>query len=352
MLLLSVLLACGGPPAAAPPVDGPTQLAAGDVATVHTQTISAGPHISGTLDPLAKAVIRAEASGSVVELGAELGQRVHKGDVLARIEANAAAQGEVSASAGVAAADADVKVAEREAERAAHLVTVGALAQRDLELAQSALTSARARLKDARARQASAQTVLSGTVVRSPIDGVVSERNVNHGDIVAPGAPLFTVLDPSTLRLNGAVPADAIGDLAVGNGVDLTVQGHGDKPYRGSIVRIAPAVDPTTRQLPVLVSLDNADGALAAGLFAEGDVAAAAHDGKVVPATAITTGAASASVLRVKAGKVETVAVSLGLRDPAHDLVEVTSGLDEGDVVVLGPAKALPPGTAVAVGGS
>lgn len=349
--LLLLLAACGGPPEVAAPVAGPTLLASQDFATVGRASISAGPRVSGALDAASKAVIRAEAGGSVLEVSAEIGQRVKKGDLLARIEGNVARESSAGASAGVTASEQDALLAQRELERVNRLVDVGALAARDREMAESGLISAQARLKEARARSASAREQVSGTTVRSPIDGVVSERSVSLGDVVAPGAPLFVVLEPSSLRLSGAVPADSVGSLKVGAPVSLEVQGQPGRRYAGAIERISPAVDPVTRQIPVIVSIPNAEGTLMAGLFAEGRIASEVHDGLVVTADALVEGASTATVRRITSGKVEEVAVTVGIRDVEADRIEVT-GLTDGDTVLVGPARSIPVGTQVKVPGA
>lgn len=349
MSLLLLLAACTGAPPTAPPSNGATMLARSDVAVVARESISSGPRVAGTLEAAERAVIRSEAAGSVESVGVEVGQRVQRGDLLARIEATAAREGQVSARSGVTAAEQDLRIAERELERATKLVDIGALAARDREMAESAVISARARWEDARARRASADEQVDGATVRAPIDGIVSERAVSQGDIVAPGSPLFTVLEPSSLRLSGAVPADAIGLLKVGSAVQFSVQGHPGRTFAGMIERIAPAVDPVTRQLPVLVSIPNAEGELVAGLFAEGHVAAEVREGLLVPTDALVAMGADTAVLLVRGGKVEQVTIKTGLRNDATERVEVTEGVSPGDTVIVGPAREVPPGTAVQV---
>lgn len=349
LLLAAPLVACGGPPAAPEAVVGPTRLGATDVAPVLHQPISAGPRVSGVLDAAAKAVLRAEAGGEVRVVAAEVGQAVHKGDVLARIEGGVASAGDLSAGAGVTAAEQDVALTQRELERVRRLVEAGAVASRELDAVEAQAEGARARLKDARSRKAQAGKQLQGTVVRAPLDGVVSERAVSQGDVVAPGSPLFTVLDPSSLRLYGAVPADVVASLRVGAPVLLTVQGHGAQPFSGVVERVAPAVDPTTRQIPVIVSLPNTPGTLLAGLFAEGRVALATSEGLVVPADALTTTLEGVTVLRVRAGTVDRIVVTIGLRDEEGERVQVTGDLAVGDLVLVGPAREVAPGTTVVV---
>lgn len=346
-MLLVLLLACGRPeaPAAIEPV--PVVLSQSDVSTVAAEAISAGPRVSGTLEPASKAIIRAEAGGAALSVDAEIGEPVEKGAVLAHIEATAARQSLASATASVASAEADVANTRRELERVTRLHESGALSARDQELAESALVAAEARLMAARAQRAAAAEQVDGATVRAPFAGVVAERQVGQGDIVGIGTPLFTVIDPSTLRLEGAVPAESAGQVRPGTPARLTVQGMGDRAFEGVIERVSPAVDPATRQIPVLVSIPNQDGTLLAGLFAEGRVATEQHEGLVVPLAAL----AGDSVLAVRDGKVAQVPVQLGIRDEEAERVEIKGELVAGEVVLVGAAREIEPGTAVQVRG-
>lgn len=341
-LLLLLLTACGAP--AAPEVEDPiTTLTAADVAVVRSEPISAGPRLSGTLEPAEKAVIRAEANGSVLTIKAEIGQRVEAGEVLATIESSALRQALASANAAVASAEADLANAGREVERVTRLFEAGALASRDKESAESGEKAARARLEAATAQRTSASEQLSGATVKAPFAGVVSARSVSQGDVVSLGSPLFTVINPSTLRLEGAVPAASIGAVQPGVTVRFEVQGFGDRTFDGVIERVSPAVDSATRQVPVIVTLPNEDGALLAGLFADGHVAVNLHEALVVPTDALS----GDTVKRISDGKVEAVTVGVGVRDEAGERVEIASGLTDGDRVLVGAARDLAPGAPV-----
>lgn len=324
-------------------------LSANDVVVAAADTIASGPRIAGTLEPAQKAVIRAEASGSVLEVHVDLGQVVAEGELLGKIEASGSGDLWRSAKSGVTSAEQELKNAERDLERARRLAGAGAVSPRDLEVSESQHAGAQARLEAARAQQSSAGEQLGRTTVKSPIAGVVSERAVNVGDVVSPGAPMFTVIEPSSLRLQGSVPASAVGTLQIGTPVTFEVQGYAGRTFDGTVERIAPAVDPATRQIPILVSIPNEGHTLIAGLFAEGRVATEQRQGLVVPVDAVDTTGPVPFVLRVKDGKVERAEVALGVHDEAGELYEITSGVDAGDTLIIGGARDVAPGSPVRI---
>ncbi len=328
---------------------GPMLVGPESTARAEQTQLETGPRIAGTLEAEQQARVRAEVSGAVTEVNVELGESVKKGRLLGRIEDRALRDALSSAQSSLAAAEGDLQLAERQVQRTRRLVEAGALAQTNLETAESQAVTARARLDQARAQMAQTQKQVGSTTLEAPISGVVSERAVNEGDVVAPGAPLFTIIDPSSLRLSAQVPSDALSALQVGKPVQFTVRGLGDHRFAGKIERIAPAADPVTRQITVLVSIPNPGGRLLSGLFAEGRIAAETRNALVVPEAAVEEAAGEAWVSRVKDGKVERVEVKLGLRDEQSERVQVEGGLQEGDVVLTGAARSLTPGTPVQV---
>ncbi|MEX2662911.1 MAG: efflux RND transporter periplasmic adaptor subunit [Vicinamibacterales bacterium] len=327
----------------------PLQVGAENVLTVRRGRIVAGPLISGELRAAREATVRAEVGGSMLQVTVEEGQAVRKGALLGRIETATLDDMRQSAVSALKNAQSQLDVARREADRTAQLVAAGALAARDLEVARSNVTAAEAQVADARARLQSAQKQLGDTVLHAPIAGIVSDRPVNVGDVVSPGTALFTIIDPSSMRLEASVPSEALAALRVGAPVEFTVRGY-ETPFEGRIDRISPQADPSTRQVPIFVSVGNPSGRLVAGLFAEGRVLSEAAEGLIVPLNAVNTSGDAAWVLRVNGGKAEKVAVTLGLRDPRTERVQIVSGVNEGDVLLRGAAQGITPGTAVNVG--
>lgn len=344
--------ACGGGEAESREVEPEAvAIGAGNLAVARSEPISTGPVLTGTLQAERAATVRAEVGGSVVSVSAEEGQRVGAGQLLGRIEDTAVRDALLSAQSGVRAAEAAVRTAQREVERTEQLVRGGALAERDLELARDNLSAARAQLADARARLAAAQKQVESTRVRAPIAGVVSERSVHAGDVIAPGAPLFTVIDPASMQLAASVSSEQLGSLQPGTPVEFQVRGYPGRSFRGTVKRINPAVDAATGQVPILVEIPNAGGALVAGLFAEGQVQAQTRQAVVVPAEAVDETGATPTALRLQGGRVQSVAVRIGLRDRATERLEIVSGVQPGDTLLVGAARSVTPGTRVQVSG-
>ncbi|HEY4594967.1 MAG TPA: efflux RND transporter periplasmic adaptor subunit, partial [Thermoanaerobaculia bacterium] len=188
---------------------------------------------------------------------------------------------------------------------------------------------------------------LGYTSITAPFAGIVSERPVSAGDVVQPGTALYTVVDPSSLQLEAAVSAEQLARLKVGSPVELTITGYGNRTFRGQITRINPSADPTTRQVRVYAEIPNPDNELVAGLYAEGRIESESRNGLVVPTAAIDRRMAKPAVLLVRDGKVARVDVELGLADDREQKVEVRRGVQAGDVVLLGAAQSIQPGTPV-----
>jgi RND family efflux transporter MFP subunit len=349
-----VLLAACGRGDAAPEDTGPTvvRLTPQDVAVAKVEEITSGPLISGTLTAENEAQVRAEAGGTVMGVYAEPGQSVRKGQLLARIEGSAAQQALISAQQGVKSAEASYDVARRQAERTAALVEAGAVAQQQLETARSQATAAQAQLAGARAQLAAAQKQVQNTEVRSPIAGVVATRPVNAGDVVQPGAALFTVVDPGGMKLEASISSDQLGQVHVGAPVAFTVTGYPGRTFSGKVTRISPAADPTTRQIPITVALPNSSGSLVSGLFAQGRVASEAQRAVVVPQAAVDQTGPTPTVYRVKGGKVEQVQVQLGTTDTESQRVAISAGLSAGDTLLASSSQGVQPGTPVQVTGA
>ena len=320
-----------------------------NIVVVVEQEIRTGPALSGTLTPEREATIRAEIQAPVVETLVDQGQRVAAGQLLVRLDDSAIRDQLLSARSTVTTAQANLTVAQHEQERNEALLNAGAIAERAVEQSRAQVTAARAQLATAQAQLASAEKQSANTRITAPFAGIVSARAVNAGDVVSMGGALITVVDPSTMRLEASVPAEALGAVRLGAPVDFSVTGYPNRHFTGRVTRINPIADPATRQVRIIASLPNSGGTLVGGLFAEGRVSSESHRAPVVAQSAVDERGLRPSVVRLKSGRAEKTEVTLGLRDAATETVEVTQGLTPSDTVLLGAARGISPGTPVRV---
>jgi len=351
VLSLVALSGCkpSGAEAPAPQEQAPVVLGPEDMVRVEPRPLQEGPVLSGTLQARRVATMRAEVQGAVLEMAVEQGQKVKKGQLLARIQDVSQQDQLLSARTAVRVARNALRVARAEEQRNRQLVSAGVITRRDYERTQLARAQAEAQLAEAKSRLVLAREQVGRTRIVAPFAGVVSERHASAGDIIQPGTPLYTVVDPTSLRLEASVPAAQLSVLKPGTGVDFTVNGYGDRSFQGRIERINPAVDPATGQVRLYVTLPNTQQALLTGLFAEGRVAALRREVPAVPVSAVDLRAEPPTVLRVQEGKLARVPVTLGLRDEVARLVELRSGVQAGDILVRSPAQDLMEGARVEV---
>lgn len=352
LLAFGALAACGGEDATAD--DGAAALTTvvigpENIVLAAQDSLRTGPVLTGALVPAREARIRAELSARVLSTLVEAGTPVSAGAVLARLDDAALQADLLSSKTALTSAALTAEQADRELERSRTLGAAGAISTREVEGAERAQLQAQAQLDAAKARVAVSERSLGNTVVRAPFAGVVSERTVSAGDVVAPGNALFTVVDPRSLRLEASVPADAASALRVGAPVAFTLNGYAGRTFAGRITRLNPIADAVTRQVGIIAEVPNGDGQLLGGLFAEGRVAAEVRLVVVLPESAVDQRGPSPTVMRLRNGKVEAVEVALGLRDAATERFEIRSGISAGDTVLLGGARGLSVGTPVAV---
>lgn len=351
---LALLAACGRGSPATPPPSQTMSVSVGpeNIAVVDSGVIRSGPMISGSLEPEVQATVRAEIAGQVLQTYVDQGDSVRKGQLLARIDDTALRQAALSAQSAVRSAETTLQNAQRDQARNQRLYQAGAIAERDLQSSEQAVTSAQAAVANAKSNLALAQQQLSKATVQAPFTGIVSQRSVNAGDAVQPGGAMFTIVDPSSMRLEASVPAAQLSALSVGLPVRFTVTGYPNRTFTGHISRISPAANPATRQVGIYATIPNVNHTLVAGLYAQGTVAAESQTGLIAPESAVDQSGLTPTVMRIRQGKAQQVQVQLGLRDPQTNEVLLKSGVAPGDTLLLGSAAGITPGTTVRVVGT
>jgi len=295
-----------------------------EVVKVVAKPLDTSTHLEGELAPYENVALHARANGFVSKVLVDRGSHVKQGQVLLtlvapelnaqRAEAEAKLQGDRSTHERLSAA----------------AQTPGAVAGHEVEIAGAVLDADKARLEALRALE-------QYLTVTAPFDGVITERNVHPGALVGPQsggglAPMLRIELVHDLRLTVAVPEALAGAIAEGVTAPFSVRAFPGVQFNGAIKRVSHSVDTRTRSMPVELDVNNADGRLAPGMFA--DVTwplKRTLPSLFVPPMAIVQSTERSFVLRVRDSVVEQVPVQRGATQ--GDLVEVVGALQEGDAV-------------------
>lgn len=344
------LAACGKSDPASTVAASPTLLIhPHDLVTLQSGALASGPSITGSIQPERRADLRAEVSAVVLQVYKDNGDVVRRGDLLVRLDDSAIRDSLASAQEAVRAASQSFEQAERQFQRLKTLRESGMATTQQFEDAEIRRNNAQSDLSAAKTRSAQARQQLERTLARAPFDGVVSERKVSAGDTAQIGKELLKVMDPASMRFEGLVSADALGDIRLGQPVSFRVNGYGAQVFAGTVQRINPSANANTRQVEVLVDFAAGKQSKVAGLYAEGQIEAASRSALMVPALALAREGDKVFAWRVQGGAVHKVSLLLGERNPRQGDFAVRSGLTAGDQLIRNPTSTLKEGQKVEI---
>ncbi|MBC7502514.1 MAG: efflux RND transporter periplasmic adaptor subunit [Herminiimonas sp.] len=318
-----------------------------DLITISSADIASGPVITGTIQPERRADLRAEVSAVVLQVLKDNGENVKRGDLLVRLDDTAIRDTLTSADATARSSTQALEQAGRQLDRLTTLRSSGMTSMQALEDAEVRRNNLQSDLSAAKARAAQARQQLQRTEVRAPFDGVVSERRASVGDTAQIGKELLKIIDPASMRLEGLVSADRISSVKIGQAGTFRVNGYSQQDFTGTVRRIVPAANPTTRQVEVLVGFAASSQPSVSGLYAEGRIAASSSKSLLIPEASLVRTGDTAFAWLVQAGKIRKAVVQFGERDTRRGDYPVRSGLSEGDQVVRNPLPTLKDGQAV-----
>ena len=298
-----------------------------DVVKVVSKPLDTTSHLEGELAPYERVSLFARANGYVSRVLVDRGTKVKKGQLLVFIVAPEINAQRAEAQAKLAGDKATLDRLKTAAQ------TPGAVAANEVDRAQASLDADRARLDSLRAME-------QYLAVTAPFDGVVTERDVHPGALVGPqgaggggaATPMLKVEQVHKLRLTVSVPESLLGAIAEGATTTFSVRAFPGVKFSGVTTRVSRTVDTKTRSMAVELDVDNADGRLAPGMFADvlWPVKRAAPS-LFVPPAAVAQSTERTFVVRINDGVVEQVPVQRGATQ--GDLVEVFGGLADGDTV-------------------
>ncbi|MFZ5724712.1 MAG: efflux RND transporter periplasmic adaptor subunit [Pseudomonadota bacterium] len=322
-----------------------------DVITASTGNVAGGIKVTGTLEPLNRTSVNARVGGVLLDVPVREGERVAAGQLLARQDPADLQAQLVQAEAQLSSAQTDLKLVEALEQKKTDLYEKKYLSEVDWAAAKGETDVRRAQVRVQEAAVAIARRALADTEVRAPIAGIVAERFVQPGTRIAPGQSLLTLVDLAELELAAAIPARDVPQVKVGSEVLFTVDGLGNREFRGRIVRVNPMATSGSRTITVYARVANRDGVLRGGMFASGRVAAgnARHNVVRIPAGAVRDIDGRTQVWVVRDGKLALQGVTLGVRDAGSGLVEVKEGLTAGERVILTRIGDRTPGTPVSI---
>ena len=332
---LASLAACAPEPEArlAEAAEATPTRVAGTVHVVRDTTVAATFEAAGTAEPLQQATLSTKLMATVTAVLVQEGDRVAAGQPLVRLDARDLVARQAQVGASIADAEAMQRDATTQAARMRALYADSAATKAQLDAAETGLARAEAGLRAARAAAGELGAVTSYATVRAPFAGVVTRRFVDPGAFAAPGAPLVSLQDASTLRVTASAAPDAVRGLARGQTIAATIEG---RPMYATIEGVVPAEGGNLYRINALVP-NPASGrgvrALLAGSAATLALPLGARSALVVPARAVSReGDLTGVTLRTPRGD-EIRWVRLGAA--SGDVVEVVAGLRAGDQVVV-----------------
>ncbi|HUL34135.1 MAG TPA: efflux RND transporter periplasmic adaptor subunit [Candidatus Eisenbacteria bacterium] len=352
--------------------DAPVGVVTAGVATAHRGSIAQSLTIAGAFKPFQEIDVHAKVAGYIKEIYVDVGSHVKEGQTLAVLEVPELAAELAGADAAVRRSQQEIRRSQSDLMRAksghaaAHAMyqrlegaskeKAGLVAQQELDDAQAkdlegeaqvsaaeaALSAAQQALEVAEATRKQYQALSSYTRITAPFTGVITARYADTGALIAAGTsssaqsiPMVRLAQVSKLRLVLPVPESLAAQIHLGDPVNVHVQAL-NKNIVGRVSRFAQSLDLQTRTMETEIDFENAKETLLPGMYAETVLQLADHQNVLtVPIEAVMQGAGQARVLTVDSRNiVEEKKVKLGLQ--GKSLVEVLSGLNDGDRVIIG----------------
>lgn len=311
--------------------------------------------LPGNLQPHAETAIHARASGYLKRWTAEIGTAVKAGDLLAEIDIPEVDAQLQQARADLATARVQFEQAQRTSSRWQELVRTGAVTAQDAETALSTMRARRSAMEAAQQNVARYEKLQSFRKVVAPFAGVITARNADIGDLVDAGSgsgtarELFRLSATDRLRVQVNIPQAAARAAVPGTAAEISLAEFPGRKFAGRLVRTARSIDRSSRTLLAEVDVDNAAGELLPGAYAQVRLKLpSGSTALVVPVNTLLFRAEGPQVAVVgKDGRIALRSVTIG-RD-FGTRVELLSGLDPADAVVVNPSDAIAAGTQVRV---
>lgn len=316
-------------------------------AIVGRQDITPELIFSANLDPVWSAEISPKFSGRMDRLYVDEGDVVSAGQVLAQMDTAELASQVYQAEGALYSAQADQQDAIADYERNAKLYEQGAVSKKAYESSRFKQDNTAGSYSAAQGGLKVLQERLDSATIRSPRTGIVTRRFLHEGYYVNSGTPIISVADTTELLAVADVGEGHIGAIYLGAPVDIRVAAYGDEIFRGKITRISPVAQLPARTFRVEINIPNQDQRLKGGMFATITIHGQIRKGAlVIPQTAIVMREDQKTVYIIDQNDVVQQKL-LEVGSINDGMVEVLSGLDEGDRIVIGGQNRLRQGSKV-----
>lgn len=312
---------------------------------------------SGYVVARRKAAVASKGTGTLVFLGVDEGDRVKKGQIIARLDDSDVAATLQRARENLKLAEADLYEAQKNLERLRVLVQKDMIAQADYDIAEARYKRVVAGIESARFGVKEAQVAVDNTRIIAPFDGTVLKKNADVGEIVAPlagaassKAAVVTIADMSSLEVDADVSEANITKVSPEQGCEITLDAYPQQRYPGYVTKIVPTADRAKATVMVKIKFKEYDQRVLPEMSAKITflVAGAKTDAAdvkallTVPAAAVTTRNGRQVVFQIKDDRAAEVPVATGQK--LGSLIEITGGLKEGDKIVGKVDEQIQPG--------
>lgn len=322
------------------------EVSAADVVKVQRTTLQQGLVISGPLKAANAAFVKAKVAGELQGLTVREGDFVKAGQVLGKVDTTEYQARVRQAQQQAESARAQVDIAKRTYDNNKSLVDQGFISRTALDTSSASLASAEANYRATQAAADLAVKSLDDTVLRSPINGQVSQRLAQTGERVAIDAKVLEIVDLSTLEVEASLSASDSMQVRVGQTAQLQVEGAA-KPIAARVARINPSAVAGSRAVLAYLALQSSAG-LRQGLFAQGRLELGQMEVIAVPLHAIRTDKPQPYVQVIAGGKVVHQPVTVGAQGELQgQAMSQVDGVPEGSEVLSGPVGAMREGTLV-----
>ncbi len=333
-----------------PKTDVVFEFAPSDLAVVAPRELGNLIPVSGTLRPLTQAVVKSKVAAEVARVHVQEGMRVASGATLITLDTADLRARYESQLASVAEMKARLDLANKNEINNKQLLQRNFISQNAFDAVSNTVEVARANLRAAEAQAAISQRALGDATIRAPFGGIIAKRMVNIGEKISTDTSVMQVVDLSVMELEAMVPVSEIPGVKIGQEIQFTVDGFGERAFRGKVERINPSAESGSRSISIFVTLTNTDQSLKGGMFANGKLAAVARSAvNAVPIAAIREEGGQNYVFVFDGEKIERKPITIGTKSVDLGLAEIRDGLTPGMKVVTVKAEGMKAGSKASV---